>query len=40
MKIMMVLKFFNVVLRRYWKSTETGFWKCVGTLYSYNCFVL
>jgi len=29
---MMVLKSFNLVLKRYWKSMENGFWKCVGTL--------
>ena len=28
----MVLNFFNLVLKRYWKSLENDFWKCVGTL--------
>jgi len=28
----MVLNFFNLVLKRYWKSMENDFWKCVGTL--------
>jgi len=29
---MMVLKSFNLVLERYWKSIENCFWKYVGTL--------
>jgi len=28
----MVLNFFNLVLKRYWKSMENDFQKCVGTL--------
>ena len=28
----MVLNLFNLVLKRYWKSMENDFWKCVGTL--------
>jgi len=32
----MVLNFFNFVLKRYWKSVEKTFWKCVWTLQS--CF--
>jgi len=28
----MVLNFFNLVFKRYWKSVENDFWKCVGTM--------
>jgi len=28
----MVLKSFDLLLKRYWKSMEIGFWKCDGTL--------
>jgi len=35
------MEFFNVVSKRYWKSVENDFFKCVGTLYRNNavCFV-
>ena len=32
----MVLNFFQSTLKRHWKSTENGFWKCVGTLCNYS----
>jgi len=34
----MVLNFFNLLLKRYRKSIENNFWKCVGTLFQRNDF--